>query len=224
VTADRYNPLLDVIDQLTLPHIEHMRQVADDDTFIGLHTVEHPALLDQLKAAINPSSNTAAGSASLKSTRNLIDSTAMFEYGKMSAAIGDWCRTWDAPVTRDPIVDLRQWYIAYSRGSDDPQWYVRELNRWAGLIRNMVTNDVARIPQRIPCPVCKAVTFTNDDGEVVPFPLLVEYRKPESVSDRIHPKITCRNPDCGAEWDGFEAIAEMGEEVTGIKVEIPLNN
>jgi len=216
----RTNPLLDVVDELTRPKIEHHVQKDDAGKYIKTHTAEHPPLLIQLRDAVNPSSNTAAGSSSLKSTRNLIDSDALYRYGLMYAAIGDWCRIWNVPVTRDPITDLRQWYIAYTRGGDDPQWYIRELNRWANLIRNIIEPSV-RFPLNVSCPVCKSRTFQTDDGEANLFPIIVEYRRPKD-GETIRPKALCRNTECGAVWEGLEAIQELGEEIQELETkEVP---
>jgi len=219
---ERPNPLLAAIDTLTLPRIENIPQRTDDGVYIRTHTVTHPPLLEQLKAAINPSSNTASGSASLKSTRNLIDANAMFEYGKMSSAIGDWCLIWKVGVTRDPIVDLRRWYTKYSAydHGNDPQFYIGQLNKWAAKIRNLIEPAI-RYPVNITCPVCGSRTFTTEDGETNLFPILIEYRRQDG--ETIKPKATCRNDGCGAEWVGYDAIRELGEEVEE-RAQTPVNN
>jgi hypothetical protein len=227
MATDRENPLLDLVDALTLPIREHHIQMHDygvylEPVYMKTHTTEHPPLLAQLAAAVNPSSNTAAGSASLKSNRNLIDSDALYRYALMTSAIGDWCRMWKVTPTRVPaddgnaraMADLRQWYIAYTRGCDDPQWYIKELGRWVSLIRNLVEPTMVRIPVRVRCPICQAITFTTEDGEQSTFPIVMEYRKPKD-GESIRPTATCRNTDCGAVWEGYDAIAELGDEVAG---------
>jgi len=211
------NRLLEAVDDLTKPIIEHLTQKDDDGTFLKIHTAEHLPLLHQLRDAVNPSSNTAAGSSSLASTRNLVDSDALYRYSLITAAIGDWCRIIGVVPTRtphrDPVTDLRQWYIAYERTGDDGEWYTRELVKWANVIRNLVDRMVERFPVRgVTCPVCKSATFTTDDGEQVMFPILIEYRRPKD-GEHIRPKAICRNTDCGATWEGEEAIAELREEV-----------
>lgn len=225
MATDRDNPLLDLVDALTKPTVEHHRQMHDYGVYlvpvyVKTHTTEHPPLLEQLAAAVNPSSNTAAGSSSLKSNRNLIDGDALYRYTLMTAAIGDWCRMWKVAPSREPVndatarimSDLRQWYIAYTRGGDNPQWYVKELGRWVALIRNLIEPTMVRIPVRVRCPICQAITFTTDDGEQSTFPIVMEYRKPKD-GESIRPVATCRNGDCGATWEGYDAIRELGDEV-----------
>jgi len=203
------NRLLDAVDDLTKSRIEHMTQTADDGSYVKAHSVEHPALLHQLRDAVNPSSNTAAGSSSLKSTRNLIDSDALFEYGKMTAAIGDWCRIVNIQPTREPVADLRQWYIAYDRTGADDQWYISELRRWANLIRNIL-EPLKRIEVTTPCPVCGKRTWLDLDGKEMIFPVVIQYRLPKT-GEAIHPNAICRA--CETVWEGIAAVEELGEEL-----------
>lgn len=202
--------LLSAVDALTKPVVEHHRQTDDDGKFLGTHTVEHASLLEQLRAAVNPSSNTAAGSASLASTRNLINTQALFLYSKIAAAVGDWARMASTEPTRDPAVALRRWYVRFTAYEGEADWYTAELNRWAGRIRNLLDppKTVELLP---PCPVCKATVWVNDDGETVPHPVVLEYRV--TAEGRVpRPRVSCRA--CGEAWDSMAAIEELAEELS----------
>lgn len=212
--------LLDAVDALTKPTVEHLSQTDDEGNWLRNHSVEHLPLLTALKNAINPSSNTAAGSSSLASTRNLIDSDAMFEYGKMTGAIGDWCRIYKVPITKDAITNLRQWYIAFELNPSDSGWHEKELRRWAGVIRNIL-EPPRKFEITVSCPVCGKDDYPNADGELVPHPLVGTYRLNEAGSV-TNPRVTCRavrmddsglQTPCGAEWDSFEAMEELGQEI-----------
>lgn len=202
--------LLDAVDQLTKPAIEHMTQTKDDGTYLRTHTAEHKPLLTQLKDAVNPSANTSAGSASLASARNPINSEALWEYTKMFTAIGDWCRIAGADRTKDPIVDLRRWYIAYTKDDNDPDWYIRELRRWVNLIRKLL-DPPKRIEITTACPVCKKRTWVDADGNEILFPVIIEYRVPNE-GETIRPNALCRA--CETVWQGYDSVEELAAELT----------
>lgn len=213
------NSLLDAVDALTKERTEHMAQTDDDGKWLRTHTTQHPPLLTELRNAINPSSNTAAGSSSLASTRNLIDSDAMFEYGKMTGAIGDWCRIYQVRPTKDPIVDLRRWYIAFELNRSDSGWHERELRRWAHVIRNIL-EPPKKFEVKIACPVCHSWIWINPDGEQIRYPIIVTYRLTidgTMANEKAHCRASTTDSagtpiPCGAEWDSFAAIEELGEE------------
>lgn len=207
--------LLTAVQALTRPQVEHFTQKDDDGGLVKIHSIEHACLLDELAAAVNPSTNKSAGSASMASTRNLIDSDALFEWSKMSAAIGGWCRIVGVTPTRNRVHDLDAWYVRFTAiphlDDNDIEWYRIELRRWANLIRNML-EPPKRFELTTPCPVCKSDTWVNPDGETVRHPILVQYRvSPEGAP--VKPSARCRNEDCDAEWDSIEAIEELGEEL-----------
>jgi hypothetical protein len=206
------NQLLDAVDALTKSTFEHHPQKTDAGTYIKTHTAEHLPLLAQLRDAVNPSTNTAAGSSSLKSTRNLIDSDALYRYSLICAAIRDWCIILGQERTRDPIVDLRQWYIAYTRDTrNEGIWHLAELRKWAALIRNLI-EPAKRLELITPCPVCKSDQWTDHEGQTLRHPIIIEYRQPTDGT-AIKPHATCRNETCGAVWENLDALKELGEEL-----------
>lgn len=214
------NELLDTVDLLTKPRHDHIAQIDDDGTWLKAHTTEYPPLLVQLKQAVNPSTNTSVGSSSLASTRNLIDSDALFEYGKISSAIGDWCRIYQVQTTRDPIVDLRRWYVAFIGNPSDSGWHLRELKRWAGVVMNIL-EPPKKFDLVVPCPVCGQDEYPNQDGDMLAHPLVGTYRL-DTAGTVVSPKVICRavrtddsglQTPCGAEWDSFDAMEELGQEL-----------
>ena len=94
------NPLLLALEALTKPNIEHHTQKTDTGVYIKIHTTVRPSLLEQMRDLINPSRAPGAGSPSAASTRNLIDADAMYRYGQITSAIGDWCREQGASDVR----------------------------------------------------------------------------------------------------------------------------
>jgi hypothetical protein len=210
------NSLLDAVDALTKERTEHMAQTDDDGKWLRTHTTQHPPLLTELKNAINPSSNTAAGSSALASTRNLIDSDALFEYGKMTSAIGDWCRIYKVPTTRDPITDLRRWYIGFELNPSDSGWHEKELRRWAATIRGILNPPTLTIPVEGACPVCLATEWGDIINGGGTQPVQVRVWVDEDSGAATGHTALCRA--CRAVWSGFDAVMELGEEVNEKKV------
>lgn len=210
------NDLLDAVDVLTKPMIEHVSQVDDDGKWLRNHTVVSEPLLTALKNAINPSSNTAAGSSALASTRNLIDSDAMFEYGKMTSAIGDWCRIYKVRPTKDPIVDLRRWYVAFELNPSDSGWHEKELRRWASTIRNIIHPPNVVISVDGPCPVCQAVSWGDVINGGGTMPVQIKFWEDEDTKSSHGHTALCRS--CKAVWFGYDAVMELGEEVAEKRV------
>jgi hypothetical protein len=208
--------LLDAVDALTKPRIDHVAQVDDDGKWLRNHTVTNDPLLTELKNAINPSSNTAAGSSALASTRNLIDSDAMFEYGKMTGAIGDWCRIYKVRPTRDPIVDLRRWYVAFELNPSDSGWHEKELRRWASTIKGILNPPTLTIPVEAPCPICGATEWGDIINGGGTQPVQVRVWVDEDSGAATGHTALCRA--CKAVWSGFDAVMELGEEVNEKKV------
>lgn len=208
--------LLSALDALTKPVVEHHPKYYDfgvyrEPIYVGTHTVEHPPLLEQLQRAINPSSNSAAGSAALLSARNIINTHALALYTTISAEIWGWARGMGVEPTRDAVHALRRWYVLYAAyDRETAEWHTAELVRWSHQIRNLL--DPPKLVELLPpCPVCKASMWTNDEGDSVPHPVVLEYRiTPEGGVQR--PRASCRA--CTETWDSFAAIEELAQELT----------
>lgn len=205
--------LLAAIHDLTKPTIDHIKQTTDDGQYIGTHTVEHLPLLVQIEQAVTPSTGNDGGSkSSSPRERNVVDSTALFEYAKMTAAIRDWCRIVEATISRDPVTDLERWYIAFTRYTvRDDTWHLRELRRWARVIRNHL-DPPKKLEVTVPCPICGPGPWVDADGETQTNRLTLEYRLDDDDRPRDQRTI-CRNPNCATTWEGDDAMAELAEEL-----------
>jgi hypothetical protein len=206
--------LLAAVHALTRPHVDHFTQKTDEGELVKIHSIEQPSLLKQLYAAVNPSNNKSAGSASAPWTRNLIDGDALFEYAKMASAVKSWCLMLAVIPGKDTGKNLDAWYVAFNATAQEDghhDWYRTELRRWASLIRNIM-EPPKRFEITTPCPVCASETWTNPDGEQILHPILVEYRvTPEG--NPVRPRARCRATDCAAVWENLEAIEELGAEL-----------
>ncbi|PYY59998.1 hypothetical protein DEJ17_06410 [Curtobacterium sp. MCSS17_011] len=208
-----------MVDVLTKPSTEHITQTADDGTYVGIHSVQHPSLLDQLYASITPSAGNDGGSKSVAAReRNMVKSEALAEWQRISAAVRGWCDVLGGAWVKDDVSgSLRRWYVAFNGRNNDPDvitWYHDELRRWVRSIRSQL-EPPKRLEIRTRCPVCLSEFWTDQQGETFRWPIIVEYRK---VDDQpIRPRATCRAcPEIigsATEWVGFEAVAELGDEI-----------
>lgn len=203
--------LLDAVDALTKPEVTSSPVKDDAGNWVKAHTVTLPPLLTQLKDAVNPSTNSTAGSSSLASTRNLIDGDALFEYSKMTAAIGDWCHIAKSERTRDPITDLRRWYVVFMQTENDPAFYISQINKWVAKIRRLL-NPPQTITLEQACPVCGAKEWGGLEAGGGPHPIQVEFWFDEDTGKASGHAATCRA--CRIVWQGFDAVKELAEEVS----------
>ena len=208
------NRLIDAVDALTKPTIDHVKQTADDGTYIRTVPVEHPALLQQLADAVLPGgSNDHGGQSASASSRNVLDSQALYELLLIQKQLLDMC-AWVGTVgdRRDLPGTLRKWYTAYIGRADfdSEQWYLGQLRRWADQIRSR-TEPPKTFEAGYPCPICGPSPWVDTDGELHPNMLLVEY--PRHEVDLTRARTICKNPACKAEWVGVGAMAELGDEL-----------
>lgn len=209
--------LLDLVDALTLPRTENVRQAEDDGTYLRTVPVTHKPLLVQFAEAVAPSGNTSSGGGGLASQRNPIDSTALFEYSKIASAIGDWCRMIGVCPTRDACTDLRAWYaatLAYDLAED---FYAAQMRSWRGLILRHLDPPKQRQIQYA-CPICAKDSYWDPEREEGGrWPLTLDYRiEPRTVDgatvDCVIPKqVMCRA--CSVVWAGAESVNELLEEL-----------
>jgi hypothetical protein len=224
------DPLLAAVEALTKP--KHTRAVQDvierwtstdadgveheHEKVIGTQsvTITHLPLLDQFRAAVIPSSNTAAGSSSLASTRNALDATALFEYAKISAATADWCRIIHVEATRDASWNLQRWHAAFRALASEPNvtiWYIHQLRSWAGLIRAHL-DPPRRRNIMYPCPICGKTTWSTGDGEGGTWPLELLYRIGDDDEPVIE-SVICRACEPVTTWPTRDAVAELIAEL-----------
>lgn len=195
--------LLDAVDDLTLPR--NVKVQTDD----GHTWATEDALLVQLREAVSSSINSGSGAGGSPSTRNVLDSDALYRAGIINAAISDWCRMINVKITRDAAVDLRAWHAAFI-GRDEPEeFYIHQMRAWAGQIRTMV-NPPKTVEITAPCPVCGQGSYVNDMGERITNPLVLTYR-PDDAHLWRGSKVMCRA--CEAVWQGGDAMEELRDEL-----------
>lgn len=195
--------LLEAVDDLTLPR--NVKVETDDG-----HTwaTEDP-LLVQLQEAVSSSIRSGSGAGGAPWTRNVLDSDALHQAAIITSQIGDWCRMAGVVATRDPVVDLRAWYVARLTATNPETFYLDQLRKWAAQIRAMV-NPPKTLEITAACPVCGQGEYVNDMGENVRNPLVMTYRPDADNLDRSA-KVMCRA--CEAVWNGGEAMAELRDEL-----------
>lgn len=209
-------PLLDAIDALTIGHIEHVTQTADDGAFIRSVPISHPALLTQLEQAATPSTGNDGGSKSAMNSREPINSEALFEFAKITSAIRDWCRIEKLETSRAhgktgserAISDLRSWYVSFVTYERDATFHTTEVWRWVRRIEARL-DPPKRREVMLPCPICGTKAWLDSDGDQHPYPLLIEYRLDDDKVTRL--RALCQA--CEAVWLGYDAIEELSEEI-----------
>lgn len=191
--------LLDAVDDLTLPRPV---KVATDD---GHTWATEDALLVQLEEAIHSTMSRTGGRGGGDS-RMILDADALMRFSMISAAITDWCRMVRAHVSRNTINDLRAWYVAYTAtpGERMDEFYITQLRKWADLIRGKL-NPRETIEFTDPCPECREKDWVNEDGELIPNPVVIDYDKTGDVLNSA--RGSCRA--CGATWQGVWELRGM---------------
>lgn len=195
--------LLDAVDELTLP--KPVKVPTDD----GYTWATEDALLVQLQEAITSTIRSGSGSGGAAWTRNVLDTDALHQAMIITSTIGDWCHMVGVKATRDPVKDLRAWYVKRMKASNPETFYLNQLRKWATQIRAMI-NPPRTVEIVRPCPVCGQGAFTNDMGEVVQHPMVMTYRATE---DRFWrgAKVLCRA--CENVWEGVGAMEELADEL-----------
>jgi hypothetical protein len=199
--------ILDLVDALTLPQPEKVAQKVNNEWVT--RWVSHDPLLKQLGDAVWPSGERNGGGGGLKSTRSPADLDALYEYAKMSTAIGDWCHSVGVRATRHPVEDLRAWYAASLSRQIDEDYHHRHLTKWVTLIRRHLHPPRSFNPTQ-PCPVCGKREWATPSGDGGTFPLVVEYRIGDDNQVQGE-RATCRA--CSTMWLGIDSVTELADEL-----------
>lgn len=224
--------LLDAVDVLVKPRREMVKQrVPGDDSPLcgpgcpsGPHThdgtVTHDALLVQMEAVMRGLMTTNTGSVqSLAFTRGILDSTALYHMTRIAAAVRDWSRKAGAPRRPDTAAQLSAWYVAYMRTEHEPaqeQFHIRELRKWAGVIRDHIEVVEEPVPHACPNPDCtqgfdpvtgRAVWWDSRLLEWCTNPLVLTYRPTDGAE--AFQKSTARCRACGKTWSGRELAGDL---------------
>lgn len=227
------NELLDAVDDLTLVTFTKVTQdimqtvmrdgrpVTDDNgdpvrESTGRTrrvTLTAAPLLQQLEEAIASTIGAGAGRAmTAKFALSVLDSGALYQFSVIDSQIRDWCRMTGVTPTRHPADNLRAWYAATLAKQMEPrqvEFYTNVLTGWAALIRAKL-NPPRTMELTAPCPACGAVEYEDEDGDVGPFPVKIEYWDgEEAILERA--RATCRA--CNATWKGSHALRALRWDV-----------
>jgi len=207
--------LLDAVDALTKPTIDHVKQTTDDGEYLRTVPVEHPPLLQQLADAVVPSgSNDHGGQSASSSARNVIDGQALFELMMVQQQLFEWCGLVKIRGDRNDLPStLRAWYVAYlplNKPVESDEWYVRELNRWARTIEARLDRNIKQFETGYLCPICGAQRWIDEHGDSQPARLIASYRRDED-GRTSNEQVICQR--CKCSWDSIDAMTELGTEL-----------
>lgn len=211
--------LLDAVDALTKPTIDHVKQTADDGTYLRTVSVEHPALLQQLADAVVPSAGNDGGSKSASAReRNIIDSDALWQLTRIETELRDWMRHDFAAFNRNDLpASLRRWYVGYeaqvNRSDELTEWLTRELRRWERVILAKLDRTRKQWDTSKLCPICKQARWIDEHGDSQPARLVGSYRRDDD-GRTSEERVTCQR--CRESWDNLDAIKELGDELAEV--------
>lgn len=167
--------LTEAVDALTRPIIDHIPQVDDEGRWLRAHTVEHDPLLQQLNDAITSAIGRGGGGGN--SAGDVLNGEALYRMMQIRPEIEAWCRMVKVQVSRDMVADLRRWFDIYRHGDQETSsFHLHRLNGWAKQITDLL-DPPKRLEVTQPCPVCGAHKYTDQDGNALPFPVVIEYRR-----------------------------------------------
>jgi hypothetical protein len=191
--------------------------------------VTNPPLLDMLDAAVRGELNTIAGaSESMKSTRGMLDSDALYHFAKITTQIGAWARTVGAPRRETPTEQLRAWYVTYTQQEhEEPRirWHTRTMHGWANIINDKLDpHDEWTEPDPCPDPECvqgfdpatgRPIWWDPRTREPYPYPLVVRFRRTDGPLMVENARARCRA--CGRVWSVRELAYDLEQTTTGSK-------
>ena len=197
--------LIDAVTALTKP--TRTKVVRDDGSTV---VVRHDALLVQLETAVTSSITGRAGGGG-QSTGNVLNSAALYEASQITSQINDWCRLARVRVMRgDTIGNLTRWMVAFAGSHDESRFYEDVLHGWVGTIRGLL-DPRGRFQVEDPCVVCKADRYTDAEEVERRFPVIVEYEIADPQGTAV-----CKCLACDAQWAGWDALKELGEELSTV--------
>lgn len=207
--------LREAVDALTKPEKRQYRQpVLEDDKTVGhkMKVIILPPLLSRLADSVTSSIGSGGrSSGSSPWTMNPLDSEALFAFGKITAAISDWCRIIKVEPSRDAVVALDRWFAAYNAHPDynADGFYFEQLREWRSIITGKL-DPARKFEIQVPCPICGQTKWLDPEGNEAPYPIVVEYRD-YGTAEAIKPRALCRA--CNNVWLGTGSIEELGEEL-----------
>lgn len=169
-------------------------------------TVELESRLEQLEGAITNSMRNTGSSNAAKNARSVLNSDALETFMRIANHINYWCISVGIRPGNEPGRNLRAWAAVVGEANEHK---LGKMLGWATTIDAQFT-PVRTAPINTPCPVCGATSWVDDDGETHLHPLERSYVEGELLTTV---KARCKARECGASWEGADAVAELGEEL-----------
>lgn len=191
--------LLDAVDSVTKPVVSKI--LREDGT---LHTVTLPSLLEQIDEAVTSCIGSGGGGGT--TTGNVLNSAALYEVMKIRAAVDSWRRMVGLKRVPDLVHGLRDWYTVFVRTDTGHEFFIAQINGWARLIKDTL-DPPKRVPLSGACIECGATHYPNAEQELIADPVVIEY--PHDLGNLDEVKAYCRNPECGATWEGEMSLRAL---------------
>jgi hypothetical protein len=207
--------LLEVVDRLTQTHKSTVVVEADDGAESTV-TIEHDALIKQLRGLVSSSTGSTVAGAGLPSERNVLDFDALELYQQVTAK----CRGLFESVSAatpfpNPESNLRHWYMEVRRQFEGKKISEttlhgkhKQLAKLVGLIENKI-NPPTVLEITAPCPRCNSTHGLDDHGV---------YRRAVIVESRItqyrsldHTRALC--VVCRATWLHGRGMRQLRYEI-----------
>jgi hypothetical protein len=179
--------LTDVVDKLTKPRFLPTVFKDDDGKWLGVHTVEHPSLLDLLREGTGTSQGPKSANTPL-----LIDADALEMWAQIVDRVRGWCFNAGIFFDRDDVPgSLRRWRAPVG----GEEYAVRVMGAWIAAIERKF--DPPRLREwQTPCPKCGVRRLVVDDAEV----FAIEWNVTAMTA-------TCRA--CTGFWSGLSGLREL---------------
>jgi hypothetical protein len=207
--------LLEVVDRLTQTH-KSVVWVETDDGAESTVTIEHDALIKQLRGLVSSSTGSTVAGAGLPSERNVLDFDALELYQQVETK----CKTLFESVSGatpfpNPESNLRHWYMEIRRQFEGKKISdtvvhskLRQLSKLVGSIENKI-NPPTVLEITAACPRCDSTHGLDDNGV---------YRRAVIVESRItqyrsldHTRALC--VVCRATWLHGRGMRQLRYEI-----------
>lgn len=138
--------------------------------------------------------------------RNILDGEALFEFMKISSAIGSWCRMVGVRPTKVAADDLKAWHAAVVSPA---LFHVEQLQEWERIILGKL-DPVKTVEITDPCPVCESSAWRDEEGTWSPRPVVFQYRRSDPFGTA---GAWCRVEGCGAVWEDEMAVRMLSAQI-----------
>lgn len=181
--------------------------IQDGDGQQSVAIVTHAPLLTQLAEAVTSAIGSGGGGGT--ATGSVLNGEALYRVSLIRSAILSWSHMLKVAPVKDLVQSLELWADAFSRTEGEPTFYIRQMEGWAELIKNLL-DPPNRLEVTEPCPVCLADEFKDAEGNTLKFPVIIEFRRDRPGEARG----LCRS--CDEVWQGEQEIRRLRWDI-GVK-------